>query len=648
MLRLGLLMKNNILGNISNHLQATVKRTIKENLIIFILIITTWFKLIYLDRIIFDDWPILGVFLIFTLASAMLVFFPVFLFKKAKIYLGLVISFVLSFVLWANTLYYRFFGSLIKVEALSIANQTTDVSDSVLALMRPSDIVYFLDIILIIFFIIYFKYKAPLQNKFKERVITATIVFLVPTLVISVIFFIERHEHLEKFIYRNFDINQIERRYGALGVHGINSYRYFFISNKKIDSEREAEVVAWITKNKMKPLKENSFTGVAENKNIFVLQMESLQNFVIGMELEGQEITPNINKLIKESYYFPNGGYIIGGGKTSDSDFSTNTSLYPLFDSSVFVQHGRHDFTSLPKALSRSGYSTYYYHAYKRDFWNRGVALNSLGFDRFYDENEYPKGTNIIMGLNDVDFYKETLNKVKDKKGFNYHYLNSLTSHYPFDMAPEHQFLTADVDNYDYRTYHYLQSIHYTDYALGKFIEGLKEADLYDDSLIVLYGDHSAKVGDLSDSKTIKTLGIDRVTDEVLYDLQKVPFVVKLPNQKDQIIKKEVVSQLDLMPTILNLVGSKGVYPLFGRDIFGEEGVKYFSVVNDLPQLSVLGDYLYFVDPYVPENNERCYFIKGGWSQRPITECFDLLEKRKQEQQYGWDLVRYNLFHHFY
>jgi lipoteichoic acid synthase len=175
--------------------------------------------------------------------------------------------------------------------------------------------------------------------------------------------------------------------------------------------------------------------------------------------------------LINESYYFPNGNYLIGGGKTSDSDFATNTSLYPLFDSSVFVQHGRHDYTSLPKALKEDGYFSYAYHAYKRDFWNRGLGFNSLGFEHFYAADNYPEGENIIMGLNDEDFYKETLKKIKEKEEPSYHYLNSLTSHYPFDMAKKYQFLPGNESDYDYRTFHYLQSIHYADYAIGKFLK---------------------------------------------------------------------------------------------------------------------------------------------------------------------------------
>ncbi|MBW6431904.1 sulfatase-like hydrolase/transferase, partial [Patescibacteria group bacterium] len=390
-------------------------KTAREDLVVFLLILTTWFKLICLDRIIYD-WPILNVFLVFTLATSILIFSPAFLFRKLKILFAVLVAFSASFVIWANTVYYRFFGSLIKIESLAIANQATDVSDSVVVLIRPNDVLYFLDIALIIIFILIYKYRIKYQKDTKERIATFLFFFIISALAISGIFYRDRYDHLEKFIYRNFDINQIERRYGALGVHGINSYRYLFISNTKISTEREKEVVGWIKNNKVGQ-STNELTGVAASKNVFLIQLESVQSFAVGKEFEGQEITPNINKLARQSYYYPNGNYMIGGGKTSDSDFSVNTSLYPLADSSVFVQHAKHGFTSLPKALAEGGYSSYAYHAYKRDFWNRNLAFNSLGFDKYYAADNYPEGTNIIMGLNDVDFYKESLKKIKGKVG---------------------------------------------------------------------------------------------------------------------------------------------------------------------------------------------------------------------------------------
>lgn len=621
-------------------------KTAREDLVVFLLIITTWFKLIYLDRIIYD-WPILNVFLIFTLATSILIFSPAFLLKKLKIYFAILVAFSASFVIWANTVYFRFFGSLIKIESLAIANQATDVSDSVVVLMRTSDVVYFLDIFLLIIVLISLRYRPVTKKSIKERLATFSFFMLLSVSIISIIFLNDRVEHLEKFIYRNFDINQIERRYGALGVHGINSYRYLFISNKNISPEREKQVVDWVKENKVGQAA-NEFTGIAASKNIFLIQLESVQSFAVGKEFEGQEITPNINQLVRESYYFPNGNYMIGGGKTSDSDFSVNTSLYPLADSSVFVQHGRHNFTSLPKALAKEGYYSYAYHAYKRDFWNRNLAFNSLGFDKYYAADNYPEGTNIIMGLNDVDFYKESLTKIKGKEGPNYHYLISLTSHYPFDMAPEHLFLKGDVNNYDYRTFHYYQSIHYADYALGVFMDGLKQEGLYDDSLIIVYGDHSAKFDELDNPMTLKTLGIDNINNEALYDLQKVPFVIKIPNQVSPRVDNRVISQIDLMPTVLNLVGVNSDFPMFGSDIFANLEGRYLSSANELNGLSVVGDSAYFVSPLSGESESSCFDLDGDWKMVPIKDCEPLISNKRIEQAYSWDLTRYNLFDYFY
>lgn len=622
------------------------KKIIFEDFLVLILIFSTWFKLIYLDRLIYD-WPILTEFLIFTLASSVIIFSPAFLLKKFKQIFIFSAAFIASFIIWANTVYFRFFGSLIRIESLAIAKQAADVSDSVAALVRPNDFLFFIDIVILIGVIIIFKIKPRQIKGLKERALVFTFFILLSIISISTILYRDRYEHLEKFIYRNFDINQIERRYGAFGVHGINAYRFLFVSNLKISQERELEVVDWIKNNKTSQ-QDNELTGIANGKNIFLVQLESVQTFAIGKKFEGQEITPNINRLIESSHYFPNGQYMTGGGKTSDSDFSANTSLYPLPDSSVFVQHARHEFTSLPKALSSEGYKSYAYHAYKRDFWNRNLAFNSLGFDRYYAEDNYPEGTNIIMGLNDEDFYRESLNKIKNKQGPNYHYLISLTSHYPFDMAPEHLYLKGDVSRYDYRTYHYYQAIHYADRALGIFIDGLKKEGLYEDSLIIVYGDHNAKVGDLNDPLTQKTLGINGISEEVLYDLQKVPFVLKIPNQTQKNTHEKVVSQLDLMPTVLNLVGIKTTFPMFGADFFGSRESRYFSSLHELSGLSVVANKVSFFSYLTKSDTPGCFNLGRSWREIASNDCEDFLRIGAKEKEYSWDLIKHNLFSYFY
>jgi lipoteichoic acid synthase len=81
-----------------------------------------------------------------------------------------------------------------------------------------------------------------------------------------------------------------------------------------------------------------------------------------------------------------------------------NSSYFPLSDAAVFVRFGHDNFTSLPKTLIKNGYSADAYHGFNRNFWNRNVALKSLGYQKFYAADNYPKGFDINMGLDDGTF----------------------------------------------------------------------------------------------------------------------------------------------------------------------------------------------------------------------------------------------------
>lgn len=540
-----------------------LRNFLKTNLVIIILVFTAWFKLIAVDLIMFHETKGLSVifFVAFTAASSLLIFTPAFLFNKFKNWAGLTIAFLLSLLVWADVVYWRYFGSLIKVETLSIANQTTGVGDSILNLLSPLDVLFFVDILILGYLLVRKRGIPRPAESLKSRLITAGLILFVSLLPISAIFWRDRADQLDRFIYHNYDMNSIEFRYGLVGAHGINTYRYVLTAMEHLDKSERREAVDWITEHTTYQTS-NQYTGKASGKNIFLLQVESLQSFVVGRKYNGQEITPNLNRLASGSYFLPDGQLTTGGGQTSDSDFAANTSVYPLQNSSVFVQYGNDNFTSLPKALKANNYTVNAYHAYRRDFWNRGPAYNSLGFSHFFAKEEYQDGDNIGMGLNDESFYHQSLDKLvinKDQPAFNY--LISLSSHHPFIMNPKFETLEGDILTADQKTYHYYQAIHYADKALGIFLEELKNRGLYEDSLIVVYGDHSAKIGDYSDPKMAKMVG--KLTAE---ELSSIPFFYKLPNQQIGERLLTSTSQLDIMPTILNLTGAKTDYPMFGGD----------------------------------------------------------------------------------
>lgn len=130
----------------------------------------------------------------------------------------------------------------------------------------------------------------------------------------------------------------------------------------------------------------NDSFGKYSGSNIVVIQAEAFMNFVVGRSINGQEVTPNLNALIKENTYFSNYYHQTSQGRTSDADFASNGSLYPLVSGSVFVRYPDHQFDTLPAILKSKGYSTNAFHAYEGSFWNRQIMYKAMGYDHFYSK----------------------------------------------------------------------------------------------------------------------------------------------------------------------------------------------------------------------------------------------------------------------
>ena len=341
----------------------------------------------------------------------------------------------------------------------------------------------------------------------------------------------------------------------------IDGYRFFEEKLTTVPPGDRAAVVSWVKENLKSEQPLDDMTGVANGKRVIIVQVESLGTMVVGKDYQGQEITPNLNKLARSSYYFTDARFLIGAGHTSDTDLVVNTSLYPLYDSAAFVRYGKDNYAGLAKVLSQGGYTTAAYHAFNRNFWNRSVALGSLGYLRFYAAESYPLGGTINMkGLADRAFLRETAKYIKVAPPKSLSYAITLSSHYPFAITDETKGLKLNQDSLPPFVGGYLQNVNYTDRALGEFLDQLKSDGLYDDSVIVVYGDHSPTMDDF----TAGDLSYKKDSTEN----RRVPLFIKLPGQTDGVIKKNTVTTQDIMPTILDVLGVKTNARMFGQSLF--------------------------------------------------------------------------------
>ena len=518
--------------------------------------------------------------------------------EKGRFIYMFIITTLLTAICVLNSAYYTFYTSFSSISLISTARFITDVGDAVVEnVLQPKDLVY----IIMPFSLIFLHHRYKKAGKLK--LFRSKLGFLKSLglgAVCAVIFMFtltgtdvgrltkqwNREYVVKKFgiyVYHVNDlVKSLEPKFAAL---------FGYDSALKEFNEYFADV--------KEPTK-NKYTGMYEGKNILVIHGESIQNFLIGLKFNGQEVTPNLNKLAKTGMYFDNFYTQVSIGTSSDTEFTLNTSLMPASLGTAFSDYADKEYVSIPKLLKEKGYYTFAMHANNGEYWNRRVMHKNLGYDELIAKDQYEIDEVIGLGLSDVSFFKQSvpkLQKIVEEHGKYYGTFIMLTNHTPFSETDKYGEFDVDIKetitnekgekvevSYPYmegtKLGNYIKSAHYADYALGIFLDELEKAGLLENTVIVFYGDHDAR---LPQNNYVRLYNYDKETDSVLdeddpnyvefndyhYELnRKVPFIIW---SKDRINKAEKISytmgMYDVMPTLGNMFGFYNKYAL-GHDIF--------------------------------------------------------------------------------
>ncbi len=500
-----------------------------------------------------------------------------------KSYPPLIAYSLISIFLLVDATYYKQFSLLTSVEILNQVNQLKTVGESIGVLMDIKLIILVIDLPFLL--LTYPRYKkrgkAGKINKEKYDKLFGNHPVIIGTLLLIILILYNSKGEMSSIKTQEFFI-----------------YHIVDIKNNLIEEEKSpaADFISQEALNELAEranLKVGKFTGIGKGKNLIVLQVEALQNFVIEFKYNGQEITPNINKLIKDQatidydYYYQ----IVGKGNTSDAEFASLNSLYPSTTSATYLEYGDNTYYGLPWLLKQQGYTSWAFHGYEKNYWNRNNIYDNLGFERFINQDDFNYAETIGFGIRDEDFYRQSLEYIKElnNKDDNpyFAFLVSLSSHTPFNLQDEYRWLELDKELDNSMTGNYLQAIHYTDKQIGEFIEGLKREGLYEDTVIALYGDHYAlQVSDEKERNIMtKLLGKPYDYDEMM----KVPLLIHIPGENINQKISTLSSQIDFYPTIANIMGfniDEGL--IFGKDINNFQGESYVFPQMYIPLGSVI------------------------------------------------------------
>ncbi len=483
---------------------------------------------------------------------------------------------IMSAFMFADVMYYSFFNSLPSIAMLKQFSEVTAVGDSILALLSFRNLLFLLDIPFLMMYSKKKKEKLTEENKTYNRYIRWGVPGGIALVLILIFNYLASNNMIEPIARQEIYSYHVKDVKDTLVKKDI-------VEGRGVFTQEDLEELKERTK-----LKEGKHTGIGKGKNLIVIQVEALQNFPLNRYYDGQEITPNLNKFIKDNstIYFNNYYQQIGRGNTSDAEFVSNNSLYPSMEDPTYKQYSDNTFYGLPWILRDNGYTAWAFHGYKKEFWNRDKAYINQGFQRFISEEDFDLAETVGFGLTDEEFFKQSMDYLKELDNIDdnpfYAFMITLTSHTPFKMPDEHKELNIREEHENTILGDYLQAIHYTDKTLGQFFEGLKKEGLYEDTVIALYGDHFAITG-FNDS------GIELMTDFLGYhydidEMFKVPLIIHVPGEDIKETVSKIGSQLDFLPTILNIMGyqnEKGI--MFGRDLLNYEGENHVA-----PQTYVL------------------------------------------------------------
>lgn len=571
----------------------------------------------------------LGKFLLSSFALGMLLYGPMLFFgSRARYVYSFVISFFVSIIFITQYLYRSYSGAYLQASALKYAGQAADELPTAMMFLSPVLLFFIIGVIASV--ILFFSQKGRAHEMIltkKQKIVAGGAIILLSVIGYgfqiadnassfrSVSGMIRYFHNLNNFLWSP------NERIGQVGI--INYSIGDIISLALRDTSVSAQDVQFVKSWRMKKPDslESKYFGIAKGYNLVILQIESLENIVIRQTIGDKEITPNLNRLILSGLYFNNYYAQIGPGNTADAEFTTLNSLYPLYNEVAFVEYANNKFFSLPNLLKESGYSTYVLHGDVPTFWNRSNIYPRLGYDNVVSKEDFLVVEKKFSTLSDDDFFSQSTEKMKTFEQPFMATLMTLSSHTPFDIPKEFQLLKFSDDSlFNDMQKNYLQSIHYVDAAIGKFIAELKKNDLYNNSLIVIYGDHES-FSNISSAFPVAT------TENGLKG-SRVPLIILAPGTGLRGTRTVPGSHLDLYPTIATLLGVQPFEDVLGQDLLNTETpVVTLRDVNSHIIRNILTDALEY------ESSENGLFENGSCftvpsrSVLPLNECKALYNK---------------------
>ena len=497
-----------------------------------------------------------------------------------------------TFLLWADLIYLRFFGDLPSTAAFAGAGQLGRVAASVRKLLAPGDVWLWLDLLPGLVLVLV---ADRLRRGGGSRHSWIVIGGLVLAIAVGGVAAARLALTQSSFFGQVFRRVAVAEEVGVLNLHVVDGVRALArrVFRPKLDSSQFDELISWFRELSPQRAGAGPSFAAAEGANLVMVQVESLQAFVIGLEVGGREVTPFLNRWAEEALWFPNVTDQTGQGRSSDSELATQVSMLPMVGGAAAFRFASNDFTGMAEALAERGYDTLSAVPYEGAFWNRRQTHSAYGYGRSLFVEDFEAGETVGWGLSDRDFLGQVVHRLAAADRPFAAYLLTLSLHHPFDGFPAH-LKELDVGDWGGTDFgNFLHTMHFFDASLAAFVTALEQEGLADSTVIAIWGDHDAGFSWRQQIASAMGASHDAVG---WYLSQEVPLLIRVPGV-DWLRGERTVpaGHLDVAPTLLALLGvDPAPYAFVGRNLLGDHGdrpvVGEYGCWRDSTHLFLQGD----------------------------------------------------------
>ena len=562
----------------SNKKKTIIKNILENNLLFIVGIIFLVYKGLLLNYCI--DLSIEKDVIVYTCLASLLIMCPIINNKNKFGYIYLnIVYLIITIIIFVDFLYFTYATNFLSFYQIENLKYSKEIASGVGCIINFKSIfIFFIDNILLLVLSI-LGYRKLKKTKYNNKIFK--IVFILLIILINVYFCTNKINGIYK--EKGYNKSLVVQEASIYYYHYEDAKDYFnsLFGKEEIDEEKLRTIY---DKNINTEQITTEYTGIAKDSNVIILQLESLNEYIIGKEVNGKEITPNLNKFFNENIYCSD-MYNQGLGSTADSEFEMGNSMYPLENGYVFQKYFNNEWLDIYTVLKEQGYYTSFMHPNTSTFWNREEVYNKgYKIDEYNDIRSFPNIEQAGEFYSDEGFFEEAVKIMDSYEGKFCTTLVSVTTHIPFyldgvsDLDNKLTLTREDVADFEDETFkNYLISCNFVDYAFGKFIKELEETGLLDNSIIVVYGDHGGSITNVEDIKKLYNDNNIEYSDfEDHFKELHVPFGIKIPGvENDETIERSV-SKIDIKPTILDLLGLEDEFSI-GKSIFTNKDYSFIK-----------------------------------------------------------------------